>query len=111
MSRFQLEVSAIGHKKNVPAASFFNPTIFFLQTKKVDTQQIEDIDVDKSGAIDYEEFIQAHYEWHQNGSANGEHRQAMDMEDTNIARQMFRVFDMASWPVKWARKKKFRKQY
>ena len=30
--------------------------------------------------------------------------QAMDMEDTNIARQMFRVFDMEPWrhqQVKW----------
>jgi len=46
------------------------------QIKKI-YKRFGDIDVDKSGAIDYEEFIQA-----------------MDMEDTNIARQMFRVFDM-----------------
>lgn len=46
------------------------------QIKKI-YKRFQDIDVDKSGAIDYEEFIQA-----------------MDMEDTTIARQMFRVFDM-----------------
>eukprot|EP00931_Biecheleriopsis_adriatica_P049221 TRINITY_DN2846_c0_g1_i1.p1 TRINITY_DN2846_c0_g1~~TRINITY_DN2846_c0_g1_i1.p1 ORF type:complete len:369 (+),score=114.94 TRINITY_DN2846_c0_g1_i1:58-1164(+) len=46
------------------------------QIKKI-YKRFQDIDIDKSGAIDYEEFIQA-----------------MDMEDTTIARQMFRVFDM-----------------
>ncbi|CAE7037314.1 Calmodulin [Symbiodinium sp. CCMP2456] len=39
------------------------------QIKKI-YKRFGDIDVDKSGAIDYEEFIQA-----------------MDMEDTNIARE------------------------
>eukprot|EP00440_Ansanella_granifera_P014478 gb/GFBE01015735.1/.p1 GENE.gb/GFBE01015735.1/~~gb/GFBE01015735.1/.p1 ORF type:complete len:367 (+),score=121.34 gb/GFBE01015735.1/:1-1101(+) len=46
------------------------------QIKKI-YKRFQDIDIDKSGAIDYEEFIQA-----------------MDMEDGTIARQMFRVFDM-----------------
>jgi len=46
------------------------------QIKKV-YKRFQDIDVDKSGAIDYDEFIQA-----------------LDMEDNTISRQMFRVFDM-----------------
>mmetsp|Transcript_51109 Transcript_51109/g.91791 ORF Transcript_51109/g.91791 Transcript_51109/m.91791 type:complete len:361 (+) Transcript_51109:56-1138(+) len=46
------------------------------QIKKI-YKRFQDIDIDKSGAIDYEEFIQA-----------------MDMDDTTVARQMFRVFDM-----------------
>jgi len=46
------------------------------QIKKV-YKRFQDIDVDKSGAIDYEEFIQA-----------------LEIEDSTISRQMFRVFDM-----------------
>uniref|UniRef100_A0A7S2LSI3 EF-hand domain-containing protein n=1 Tax=Zooxanthella nutricula TaxID=1333877 RepID=A0A7S2LSI3_9DINO len=46
------------------------------QIKKV-YKRFQDIDVDGSGAIDYDEFIQA-----------------LEMEDSTIARQMFRVFDM-----------------
>jgi len=46
------------------------------QIKKV-YKRFQDIDVDKSGAIDYQEFIQA-----------------LEMEDNTISRQMFRVFDM-----------------
>jgi len=46
------------------------------QIKKV-YKRFQDIDVDKSGAIEYEEFISA-----------------LEMEDSTISRQMFRVFDM-----------------
>merc|ERR1719199_2505215 len=40
-------------------------------------QRFQDIDVDKSGAIEYEEFLMA-----------------LDIDDNTISRQMFRVFDM-----------------
>lgn len=46
------------------------------QIKKV-YKRFQDIDADKSGAIDYDEFIQA-----------------LEMEDNTVAKQMFRVFDM-----------------
>mmetsp|Transcript_58653 Transcript_58653/g.169749 ORF Transcript_58653/g.169749 Transcript_58653/m.169749 type:complete len:350 (+) Transcript_58653:104-1153(+) len=46
------------------------------QIKKV-YKRFQDIDADGSGAIDFEEFIQA-----------------LDMENDTVARQMFRVFDM-----------------
>jgi|Transcript_17544 serine/threonine-protein phosphatase 2B regulatory subunit len=46
------------------------------QIKKI-YKRFQDIDVDRSGAIDYEEFIQA-----------------LEMENNTISRQMFRVFDM-----------------
>ncbi|CAE8604381.1 unnamed protein product [Polarella glacialis] len=46
------------------------------QIKKI-YKRFQDIDIDKSGAIDYEEFIQA-----------------MEMDDSVMAGQMFRVFDM-----------------
>merc|ERR1719446_1987739 len=40
-------------------------------------QRFQDIDVDKSGAIEYEEFLMA-----------------LDIDDNKTSRQMFRVFDM-----------------
>eukprot|EP00929_Paragymnodinium_shiwhaense_P004549 TRINITY_DN105584_c0_g1_i1.p1 TRINITY_DN105584_c0_g1~~TRINITY_DN105584_c0_g1_i1.p1 ORF type:complete len:352 (+),score=109.62 TRINITY_DN105584_c0_g1_i1:94-1149(+) len=40
-------------------------------------KRFQDIDLDKSGAVDYEEFVNA-----------------LDLEDSTIARQMFKVFDM-----------------
>eukprot|EP00933_Yihiella_yeosuensis_P054944 TRINITY_DN53536_c0_g1_i1.p1 TRINITY_DN53536_c0_g1~~TRINITY_DN53536_c0_g1_i1.p1 ORF type:complete len:404 (+),score=82.39 TRINITY_DN53536_c0_g1_i1:97-1212(+) len=40
-------------------------------------KRFQDIDIDKSGAIDYEEFVQA-----------------LSMDDGSVAKQMFRVFDM-----------------
>jgi len=46
------------------------------QVKRV-FKRFQDIDVDKSGAIDYHEFLQA-----------------LEMEDNVISKQMFRVFDM-----------------
>lgn len=46
------------------------------QIKKI-YKRFQDIDVDKSGAIEYEEFLQA-----------------MEMEDNAITKQMFKVFDM-----------------
>lgn len=46
------------------------------QIKKV-YKRFQEIDTDQSGAIEYEEFIVA-----------------LEMEDTSVARQMFRVFDM-----------------
>lgn len=46
------------------------------QVKRV-YKRFQDIDVDKSGAIEYHEFLQA-----------------LEMEDNVISKQMFRVFDM-----------------
>jgi len=46
------------------------------QIKRV-YKRFQDIDTDKSGAIEYEEFMQA-----------------LDMEDSAVTKQMFRVFDM-----------------
>merc|ERR1719326_2611652 len=46
------------------------------QIKKI-YQRFQDIDLDKSGAIEYEEFLMA-----------------LDIDDNKTSRQMFRVFDM-----------------